>query len=254
MKKTLTVLLAALFVGSAAIAATSETIPPKDDRGILTLRTSANKEIAPDVADVTIFIQTKDNKSLQKAVDDNKDIANKIQAALKGMINPAKGDYLKTENYSASPDYSYSSSGKQTIKGYTVSNNIRINTRELEKVGAMIDKSFELGATSLGSLTFSVSSYTAVCNDLISLASKNAYNQASAAVKASNGVILSIRQMDISCDGNSAITPRNNFSSNMLMKSAAMEMAAPQQDKYDTVIEQGYLRVNAYVNASYYVK
>ncbi|MDR1327246.1 MAG: SIMPL domain-containing protein, partial [Heliobacteriaceae bacterium] len=160
MKKTLAGLLVALFAGSAVIAATSETIPPKDDRGTLSLRTSANKEIAPDVADVTIVIQTKDSKSLQKAVEDNKEISNKIQAALKGMINPAKGDYIKTENYSASPDYYYTKDGKQTIKGYTVNNNIRVNTRELEKAGSMIDKSFELGATSLGGLNFSVSSYT----------------------------------------------------------------------------------------------
>jgi hypothetical protein len=58
--------------------------------------------------------------------------------------------------------------------------------------------------------------------------------------------------MDISCDGNSTTTPR--YTSNKL-GAAAMDMTAGYaEEKSVTVIEQGYLRVNAYVNASFYVK
>ena len=66
MKKYLSAaLIAALvtgFVSSGALKATADVI----ERGFVSVSTSANTELPPDVAEISISVQTEDSKSLQK--------------------------------------------------------------------------------------------------------------------------------------------------------------------------------------------
>lgn len=75
---------------------------------------------------------------------------------MKGQITPTNGDYLKTANYSASPSYVYNNN-KRILDKYEVSNNIIVHTKSLDKISTIIDKSLELGATTVDSLNFSLS-------------------------------------------------------------------------------------------------
>ena len=43
------------------------------ERGYISVNTTANAELAPDVAEVSIAVQTYDNKSMQKATLQNKE-------------------------------------------------------------------------------------------------------------------------------------------------------------------------------------
>lgn len=106
------------------------------ERGYIAVSTTANAELAPDVAEVSIAVQTYDSKSMQKATLQNKEISEKVITELKAMINTANGDFIKTTDYNASPLYSYSGN-KRTLDKYQVSNSVVIHTKSIDKVGAM---------------------------------------------------------------------------------------------------------------------
>ncbi len=245
MKK---ILLSALILTLIASATQANTVI--NDRGFISVNTSANAEIAPDIAEISIAVQTYDNKSMQKATLQNKEISDKVIAALKSMINTSNGDYIKTADFNASPIYSYNGN-KKTLDKYQVSNSVIVHTKNIDKVGAMIDKSIALGATNINSLNFSLSSYENQCNDLITLAANRAKDRANAAVKTIPSTITGLKNMDVSCSANNSYRPQYRMlKSNMMMADGAVAAeAAPQ-----TTIEQGVVKIYANVNASYYVK
>ena len=219
------------------------------ERGYISVNTTANAELAPDVAEVSIAVQTYDNKSKQKATLQNKEISEKVITELKAMINTANGDFIKTTDYNASPVYSYSGN-RRTLDKYQVSNSVVVHTKSIDKVGAMIDKSIALGATNVNSLSFSVSNYENQCNNLLELASKRAKTRAEAVAKVVPAQLAGIRTMDVSCSANNAIrTQYRLMKSNMMMDAAA---GAPEASS--TSIESGVVKIYANVNASFFVK
>ena len=134
--------IVSLALGCATVQAISESI----ERGYISVNTSANAELAPDVAEISIAVKTYDNKSMQKATLQNKEISEQVIATLKSMIDTSKGDYIKTADFSATPIYSYSGN-KRNFDKYQVSNSVVVHTKSIDKIGTMIDKSIALGAT-----------------------------------------------------------------------------------------------------------
>ena len=180
MKKFLTAVVTfSLITGGIIIAQASSQINEKE-RGYISISTSANTEIAPDTAEISFAVKTSDTKSMQKASLMNKDISEKIYNLLKELIDTSKGDYIKTSNYNATPVYNYNGN-KRTLEKYEVSNRVTVHTKSLEKLGSMIDKATEAGATNIDSLNFSVSNYEAQCNNLIEIAAKKANTRANIA-------------------------------------------------------------------------
>ncbi len=219
------------------------------ERGYITVNTTANAELAPDVAEVSIAVQTYDSKSMQKATLQNKEISEKVITELKAMINTANGDFIKTTDYNASPIYTYSGN-KRNLDKYQVSNSVVVHTKSIDKVGQMIDKAIALGATNVNSLSFSVSNYENECNNLLELASKRAKTRAEAVAKSVPTQLAGIRTMDVSCSANNAVrTQYRMLKSNMLMDAAG---AVPEASS--TAIESGVVKVYANVNASFFVK
>ena len=233
----------ALLLGTQAIADV--------ERGYISVNTSANAEITPDIAEVSIAIITYDNKSMQKATVQNKEISDKVISTLKSMINTTNGDYIKTANFSASPQYIYKDN-KRILDKYQVSNSVIVHTKSIDKVGSMIDKSIALGATNVNSLNFSVSSTEKQCNDLITLASKRAKERVDAALKPLTSSVAGIKSMDISCSTNNTVRPQYRMmKANMMMADGAVAQEAPESA---TIIEQGVIKIYANVNAQYFVK
>lgn len=244
MKKVLlSIALLGLVLGCTSVQAISETI----ERGYISISTSANTELAPDVAEVSIAVQTFDSKSMQKATLENKEISDKIITALKSMINSENGDYIKTADFNASPLYSYSGS-KRSLDKYQVQNSVIIHTKSIDKVGAMIDKAISLGATNVNSLNFSVSNYENQCNSLLAIAAKKAKDRANAAAKTIPTTVTGLRSMDVSCSANESSRTQYRM---MFM---AKNMDAVGAESSSTSIEKGVIKVFANVNASFFVK
>lgn len=233
-----------LALGCASVQAISESI----ERGYISVNTSANAELAPDVAEISIAVKTYDNKSMQKATLQNKEISEQVISTLKSMIDTSKGDYIKTADFSATPIYSYSGN-KRNFDKYQVLNSVVVHTKSIDKIGTMIDKAIALGATDVNSLNFSVSNYEAQCNDLLTLAAKKASARANAVAKTVPTTLSGIRSMDVSCSASNSSRPQYK----MLMANRAMMMDSEAAGS-STTIESGVIKVFANVNATYFVK
>lgn len=241
-------LISAAIVGLALGCASVQAISESIERGYISVNTSANAELAPDVAEISIAVKTYDNKSMQKATLQNKEISEQVIATLKSMIDTSKGDYIKTADFSATPIYSYSGN-KRNFDKYQVSNSVVVHTKSIDKIGTMIDKSIALGATDVNSLNFSVSNYEAQCNDLLTLAAKKASARANAVAKTVPTTLSGIRSMDVSCSTSNSSRPQYK----MLMANRAMMMDSEAAGS-STTIESGVIKVFANVSATYFVK
>lgn len=245
MKKTLlAITVLSLIVGSAFISSYAAPI----ERGYVSVSTSANTEVAPDVAEISFAVETFDTKSLQKATQMNKEISDKVLSELSGMLTSANGDYIKTSNFNASPVYSYSGS-KRNLDKYQVSNRVIVHTKSLDKVGSMIDKAIASGATNVDSLEFSVSNYDNQCNDLLSIATKKAQKRAGLLAKELSTSIDGVRTLDISCNANNYHMPRMYMAKNMMADTAEGAVGSGS-----TSISGGVIKIYANVNASFFVK
>ena len=120
----------------------------------------------------------------------------------------------------------------------------------MDKVGAMIDKAIEAGATNVDNLNFSVSTYDSKCNDLITIATKKAQTRAGVIAKGLGATIDGVRTVDVSCNANNYNnTPRFYMAKNMMEAAADSAVGSTQ-----TSISGGVVKVNANVNATFFVK
>lgn len=246
----MTAAIAGLTLGIAAASVNAATVVNTDERGYITVNTSANTEMSPDVVEINIAVRTEDSKSLQKATAQNKEISDKVYAELKTMIDSANGDFVKTADFSATPQYIYSGS-KRNLDKYVVSNSIIVHTKNISKAGDMIDKAISLGATNINDLNFSVSNYDAQCNDLLGIATQKAKTRADIIAKNASSYVTGIKNMNVSCSMN-----ENNrvqyrlMAKNMMADSASGAVA----ESSSTPIQSGVIKLFANVNASFYVK
>lgn len=248
MKKSLlAITILSLLVGSATLS-TQAITQNTTERGTIFVSTSANTEIAPDVAEISFAVITTDTKSMQKATVLNKETSDKVLSLLQTMLKPENGDYIKTSDFSASPIYSYSGS-KRNLEKYEVSNRVIVHTKSLDKIGTMIDKAIEAGATNVDNLKFSVSNYDSQCDELLGIATQKAKNRAGIVAKNLSTTLDGIKSFDLSCSANNPNVPRYYMAKNML--SAVADEAAGSTP---TSISGGVVKINANVNATFYVK
>ena len=251
MKKIMAAIAVLSILTGTMMSGQAVTQSGEKERGTVSISTSAEAEVAPDVADLSFAVVTTDNKSMQKATLMNKDISEKVYNILKEMINTSNGDYIKTSNYHASPVYIYKDK-KQILDKYEVSNRVVVHTKSIDKLGSMIDKAIESGATNVDSLNFSISNYESQCNSLIEKASKKANARAAIAAKISGTALDGIQSMNISCSEN------RNYSAPRIMMAKAMSLGASNDSAAEampsTSISAGVIKVYSNVNATFYVK
>lgn len=240
MKKTLTyslfVLTILTFVTLSTIAQTTE-----KESGYISVNKSTTKEVPPNQAEISIEIETSD-KSMQKASNDNKKIATEVIQSTKKLLG--KDDTIKTSNYTARPQYSYTKDNKQVLDKYIVSNAVAVKTNNLSLVSKIIDTAIAQGATKINNLDFSTTDSDSVCTETLSELTKKAYYQANIIAKSINSSVIGIRSINTSCSADNG--PRPMYG--MMMMKSAMDAAS------STPIESGKIRVYANIDASFYVK
>lgn len=252
MKKILLgALVVSIIAGIAATSgiATTTTTTQVEERGYVMANGSANKDLTPDTAQISFSVVTYDKTSMQRATEENKNITEKIIKDLKSSINTNNGDYIKTTNFSATQQYKYQNR-ERIFDKHQVSNTIIINTKNIDKVGNMIDKAIKLGATDVDNLNFTVSKYDNECEEILAEATKKAKTQAGIMVKAVGAELNGVKALSGSC--NSSGSPRSyRYATNKLMMadSVAEEAAGPS-----TPIEVGTIKIYANVDASFFVK
>lgn len=114
-------------------------------------------ELAPDMAILQLTV-TREAETARAALDANSAAMGEVLEALRGQ-GIAERD-LQTANFSIQPRYVYPSpkaqgeNGPPRIVGYTVRNGLSVRVRDLEKLGAVIDRSVSLGVNEGGNILF----------------------------------------------------------------------------------------------------
>ncbi len=132
-------------------------------RDTISVRGEGKIDIKPDIALIILSV-TKESRSIAKAQEENGQVMNKIIENLKNL--EIKKSDLKTANYSIYPRYEYNrETGKQTLTGYEVRQNLEVKMRDFSKIGKAIQESANLGANQIGGLNFIIDDETKAKSD-----------------------------------------------------------------------------------------
>lgn len=107
----------------------------------------------PDVAKIQLGYSIIKN-TVAEAQKDN-------TTKMNGMVEKLKKDFkidpldIQTLNYSISPQYDWTS-GRQILKGYTVSQDLSVKVRNLDKVSQILDAAGQASMNQIGSLSFEI--------------------------------------------------------------------------------------------------
>lgn len=114
----------------------------------------------PDVAVISLGVE-----ALAESVADAREVAARAIAAVVGELREAgvAGDDIRTSSFSINPRYDYRSD-RQELLGYRVANTISVTARDLNGVGALIDRAAAAGgdATRIDGVAFRVEDASAL--------------------------------------------------------------------------------------------
>ena len=150
-------------------------------------------EVTPNLAILSVAVQT-ENKSASLAASKNATDMNKVIAALKKA--GVDEDTISTQGYSLH-ELNHWEDGKRINDGFRVSNNIRFETTDINKVGELFDVAIKAGATSVNSPQFTVSDKEEITKKLLKMAMENATEKADVLVQAagaSRGPVVTISE------------------------------------------------------------
>lgn len=110
--------------------------------------------VMPDQAQISFAVETF-APSAREAGEENARTMERVMAALVAA-GVARRD-LETQNYSVFPEYVHDEQGREPrIRGYRVSNQVLLTTRDLDRVGPLIDVALGAGANRMNGVNFSV--------------------------------------------------------------------------------------------------
>lgn len=116
-------------------------------------------EARPNVATVTLGVQTGPQTSAKIALDLLTQKFNAVVKAVKGL--DVKDEDIKTTNLSVNPVYDYSN-GRQTVRGFEASESITVKIRDLDAIGQVVAVSTAEGVNQVGGVTFEIDDPAAV--------------------------------------------------------------------------------------------
>src|SRR5258708_1564420 len=111
---------------------------------------TGTKTVAPDTAYISFGV-TKTANTIADAQNQTNTATTNIINGLKNIGIDIKD--IKTTNYSVNPNYNYSGQ-QQTISAYTITQNIQLTLKPLDKVNKATDVATANGANMVGGVTF----------------------------------------------------------------------------------------------------
>ena len=134
----------------------------------------ATLQATPDQAIITIGVQT-ENVDPKLAQQENSQTISDIITVLK-QLGIAESN-IKTSDYRIDPQYNYIE-GKEIFKNYKVHHMLQIKTKDIEKVGSIIDSAVKNGANSVSNVHFSLANSESYYNQALTIALNNAHEKA----------------------------------------------------------------------------
>ena len=246
MKKILgTIILGSMFamtmgIGNLTVQAA------ENERGSISVWAEATEEATPNMAKITLSVETSD-KDITKATEANKTAANNSIAAVKKLLNTQNGETVKTLAFNVNPEYKYKD-GTRIFVQYTARNSYEVKIKDVSKLGKIISAALANGANVVSNLSYSLDTNEEACNKLIKQASALAKTKAESAASALGTGITGVKYANIQCNTNEFHQPRYNMS----LKSAGNAMA--MEDAAAVPTEEGTIKFRATVDALFFVK
>jgi uncharacterized protein YggE len=188
MKKLLALLLCLML---PCLALAEDTIVAADGATI-TVTGAASVSLKADYAQISVGVSTT-AKSVDEATQKNNAAIHAVIAALQDA-SIAEEDIV-TSSYSVHAEYDYSSLGGQKLSGYNVTNQLTVIIRDMEHIGATLDKATAAGANNIYNIEFLSTQADEAQEAATILAVQDAMQRAALLAKAANlnlGGILSI--------------------------------------------------------------
>jgi uncharacterized protein YggE len=137
---------------------------------------SATRSLQPDMAQLNIGVVTQ-AATAGAAADQNATTTDAVIKALQGVL--ATTGTIETLYYSISPRYT-NSGGQQTLVGYVVTNTLKVTTRDVNRVGRLIDAGNGAGANSVSGPFYGLQNPDPEVQQALAAASRQALAHAAA--------------------------------------------------------------------------
>ena len=148
MKKLLSIILVlAMMLPCIALG---ETVAVAENATI-TVTGSASVTLKADYARISVGVSSKAATVEQAANENNAAIYAVIEALKEAGV--AEED-IATSNYSVYAEYDYASFGGQKLTGYNVTNQLTVIIRDMDHIGATLDKATAAGANNIYNIEF----------------------------------------------------------------------------------------------------
>lgn len=121
--------------------------------GVITVSGDARVFAAPDIAEMSLGIQTGRQPTAGAAMERLKEGMDRVIAAVKAQGIEEKD--IRTENFWLNPVYDYAD-GRQIPRGFEASQSLRVKVRDLDKVSDVLGAGTNAGANQAGSVTFTL--------------------------------------------------------------------------------------------------
>lgn len=104
----------------------------------------------PDTALIHLGV-TKTSSNIDQAKNEVNEAVNAINDEIKKL--GVEGKNVKTTNFYINPNYDYNN-GRQTITGYTVTQDLEIRIKPIDKANQAVDRATAVGANTVGGISF----------------------------------------------------------------------------------------------------
>ena len=202
------------------------------ERDSISVNGHASAEVAPDMA--TLYGNLEKRAAVAETARENlaKDMASFRHMLLGQMV---AGQDVQTVRYTLQPEYNYEKN-KRRLAGYVARADYKVKIKDLEKLGAVIDKSIGCNFT-VDRVEFGLNNRSLFENSLLEEAVANARSKAAVVARA-------LIHAGFSTSGNVTHTMNRNM---MMAKAASLDAteAAP------TELDPGVITVNANVDLEF---
>lgn len=190
--------LLSVLVGAAPVAAQQGASPSAVQVPDIITSATGEARVTPDRAQIHIGVQTRAATAAQAGADNARKTRAVIDAVKARGIPAAQ---IATSEYNLYPEYDHREQpreGPQTprVIGYVATNTVRIEVRQLDQVGPVIDAALAAGANMVNTIQFSASNVDAARRTALAEAVARARADAEALAKAAGGSLGELLELN----------------------------------------------------------
>ena len=172
--------LGLLFLLPLAVRAQSTPAAPQ-----ITTSATAEVQLKPDRASLTFSVESR-GATAAKAGSETARRQRAVFDTLRAL--GVSADQMTTASIEISPEYAYNVR-PPTLTGYIARNTVRVEVRDIDRIGSLIDGALAKEASGIGSLSFNSSKVDEARRQALELAVSKAKAEAESMARAAGGVL-----------------------------------------------------------------